>query len=90
MSGTVTECPKTEISLGMSNFDHSIDEGFEEAIKKDSVFGRHAGWNFNGRVYWSGTQFCEDVWVFGSYQKTIKADTLTDLMSEVNDEFGSE
>lgn len=81
-----------EIDLGMSNFDGSIDNGFKDALlaSPNEVFGRHAGWNFNGRVYFDGDQFCEDVWVYGSHVKTIKADSLSDLMEDVNSEFGYE
>jgi len=79
-----------EIELGMSNFDCEIEDGFEEALRKEpnKVFGRHAGWNFNGLVHFDGEQFVERVHVYGSMQEEIKADTLKDLMDEVNNEYG--
>lgn len=79
-----------EIDLGMSNFDYSIDEGFEEALRESpgEVFGRHAGWNFNGRVYFFDNQFHEEVWVYYVQQETISADTLEDLMRAVCERYG--
>jgi hypothetical protein len=78
----------SEIALGMSNFDHTIDNGFEDAIRNNRVFGRHAGWNFNGETYYLDGKFHTDVWVYGEYRKTITADNLPDLMGDANDEYG--
>ena len=79
-----------EIELGMTNFDGSIDEGFAEALqaRPGEVFGRHAGWNFNGKVFFLDDRFHEQVWVFGTPRKVISADTLPDLMREVCVQFG--
>lgn len=81
-----------EIELGMSNFDCEIEEGFEEALRKEpnKVFGRHAGWDFNGRVYFDGKQFIEQVWTYGRIAGEVKADTLNGLMDEVNNAYGWE
>ena len=81
-----------ELRLGMCNLDYSIDKGFEEALRADpnKVFGRHAGWHFNGEVWFDGQQFVEEVWVFGASQKIVKADSLAELMKVVSDEFGYE
>jgi len=77
---------------GMSNFDHEIEDGFEEALRKEpnKVYGSHAGWNFNGSVYFDSEQFVEKVYVHGSIQGEIKANTLEDLMDKVNNEYGSD
>ena len=80
----------TEIELSMSNYFHSIDEGFAEALKAGGVFARHAGWNFNGRVWWSDGQFHEQVWTYHVPREIISADTLKELMKSVNDEYGWE
>lgn len=81
-----------EIELSMSNFDHEIDDGFEKALKEkpNKVCGTHAGWDFYGKVFYDGEQFCEEVWVYGSVIETIKANNLEDLMSAVNDKYGWE
>jgi len=83
------KCPNKEIDLGMSNFDHEIDKGFEDAIKAESCFGRYAGWNFNGRVWWDDCFHCE-VWTYCIQRETIHADTLNELMEKVSDEYGWE
>lgn len=80
---------RTEIELGMSNFDGSIDEGFADALKAGHVFGRHAAWNFNASVWWNGDKFESEVWIYGSPVCRFQADTLEDLMRMANDEYGA-
>lgn len=89
-TGSELELPEsyTEIPLGMSNFNHTIDDGFEEALKAGQVFGRHAGWEFNGRVWWDGTMFCEQVSRHHVHVQTYRAPSLCDLMAVVNDQWG--
>lgn len=79
-----------EARLGMSNFDHVIDDGFADALQGGKVYGRHAAWNFNGTVWWDGKQFAEEVWVYRVPRDVLRADTLEELMEEVNDRYGSE
>lgn len=80
-----------ETKLGMSNFDCSIDEGFSDALKSEpgELFGRHAGWNFNGKVYFTNDRFYEEVWVYGSLKETISSDSLEELMQIVNAKYGA-
>jgi hypothetical protein len=79
-----------EIPLGMSNFYHSVDEGFEEALRAGGVFGRHAGWNFNGVVWFDADSqaFVEEVRVYCEVRGQFSAPTLRELMDEVNGKFG--
>ena len=77
-----------EISLGMSNFDHTIDDGFEKALRENKVFGRHSGYEFNGMVWYNDKRFHEEVWRYCAYVETISADTLEELMEKVNDKWG--
>jgi len=81
-----------EIGLGMSNCDHEIDEGFDEALRArpSEVYGRHAGWNFNGFVWFESGLFHEQVWCYRVPQKEISAPTLRELMEAVNEEFGTD
>jgi hypothetical protein len=92
MEQTSTGLPAhyTETELSMSNFDHTVDEGLREALEDGPFYGRHAGWNFNGLVWWDGDQFREQVWVYGAPVKTFVAPVLDDLMRVVNVEFGWE
>lgn len=80
----------TEIDLGMSNFDHTIDDGFEEALRAGGVFGRHAAWDFNGKVWFSGGVFVEEVWRYRMPVATVVAPTLAELMAAVNNKWGHE
>ena len=78
--------------LGMSNFDGKIDDGLAEALiaGEGKVYASHAAWNFNGKVYYRDGMFHEDVWRYHSLKETISAETLQELMSAVNDEYGYE
>lgn len=75
-----------EINLGMTNFDHTIDDGFAAALQAEpgEVFGRHADRDFNGEVWYADGQFHEEVWVHHVPLQTISADTLQELMAAVN------
>lgn len=77
---------------GMSNFDHSIEDGFEEALRAEpnKVFGRHAGWNFNSKVWFDGEQFRGEVWVYRVPQEILTADSLQELMDATNERYGAE
>jgi len=74
---------------GMSNCDHEIEEGFEQHLREGG-WGRHAGWNFNGLVWFSEDAFHEQVWVYGAPVAVITEPTLTLLMESVSDEYGWE
>ncbi len=85
------ECPDwLEIPLGMSNFDHTIDDGLDVALRSGEVQAKHAGWNFNGNVWFAGGQFHEEVWQYRVPVAIVSATTLEDLMKTVNDRFGWE
>lgn len=77
-----------EQHLGMTNCDHSIDKGFGDILKDGGYFGRHAGWNFNGLVWFQAGQFHEEVWVYRVYQETVSAKTLEELMCVVSNKYG--
>lgn len=79
-----------EIDLGMSNFDHSIDEGFAERLQEGHCYGRHAAWDFNGLVWFADGQFHEEVWCYGVRRQVFSADTLEELMQTVNAKWGSQ
>lgn len=80
----------TEIGLGMSNFDHRIDDGLAEALQGRQVYARHAAWDFNGQVWWDGKQFREQVWRYNCPVASFAADSLGELMEDVNDAYGWE
>jgi hypothetical protein len=80
-----------EIPMGMSNCDGRIDPGLDKALRArpGQVYGRHAGWNFNGLVWFESGLFHEQVWCNKVPQKELSARTLRQLMDAVNGEFGS-
>lgn len=82
----------SEIPLGMSNLCHDIDDGLDAALRAnpEKFFGRHAAVNFNGLVWFKDGRFHEEVWRYHEIVKIVSADSLEDLMTAVNDEFGYE
>jgi hypothetical protein len=78
-----------ESEHGMSNFDHSVDDGLEEALRA-GMKGRHAAWEFNGLVWLDERTglFCEVVRRYHEVVAVHAAPTLKELMHEVNDEHG--
>lgn len=76
----------------MSNYDGQIIEETATALKREELFSRYAGWNFNGKVWWDGDKdiwHCE-VWCYGCYRETITANTLEEIMQAVSDKYGYE
>jgi hypothetical protein len=74
---------------GMTNFDHSVDEGLEADLRA-GMRARHSAWNFNGQVWYdaAGEVFREEVWVYHALVAERSAATLEELMRVVSDEFG--
>ena len=81
-----------KIDQEMSNFDSSIDDGMSEALMSEPgmVFGYHSAWNFNGKVYYEEGKYHEEVWVYHELKEIISAETLEELMEEVNLKYGDE
>lgn len=73
-----------------SNFDHSYDHD-EEYVKSNSneCFG-HYGWNFKGIVWYDEEyeNFYEEVWCYHLHVETLEAESLEDLIIDVNDKYG--
>ncbi len=82
----------TEVSLGISNFDHTIDKRLEEKLRENpnKVHGRHAAMNFNGLVWFDGHHFIEEVYIYQNMIEVIREDSLEELMITVNDKYGYE
>ncbi|GAB2696542.1 hypothetical protein [Kitasatospora kifunensis] len=93
MSENIGAVPKGHVEirrLGMSNFDHAIDPGFEDRLRNEAVWGRHAARNFNGRVWFENDAFHEQVWCYGHPVAHFSAPTLPKLMEQINNEYGWE
>lgn len=73
----------------MSNFDHVIPAAMESALR-DGAEGSHPGWDHWGRVWFAEGLFHEDVMQYGHIVKRVSAESLRELMRQVNDEFGYE
>jgi hypothetical protein len=75
--------------LGMSNFDHTIDEGLAEALRNGKR-GEHAAWNFHGTLWYDqqSEEFCELVRRYRVPVTVVRARSLEELMSAVNSEYG--
>ncbi len=74
----------------MTNFDGSIDEGMDDKLRKGECISEHCAWNFHGDVWFQDGKFREQVWQYHEPVAEFEADTLEELMQEVNEEFGSD
>jgi hypothetical protein len=72
----------------MSNFDHLIEDGAEDKLKNNYVYGGYPGWDFHGWVWHEQDKFHCEVSVYGTIQQIISADTLKELMAEVSLQYG--
>jgi hypothetical protein len=90
MSNKSVTAHMKEIRQEMSNFDHSIDDGMEDALKVGNCYGAHAAWNFYGRVFYKDGKFHEEVWSYGGIIEVISADSLAELMALVNEKYGKD
>ena len=56
------------------------------------VYGKHAGWNFNGKVWWNREEAkwqCE-VWQYRVPLEIVSAESLEEIMTEVSDRYGDD
>lgn len=79
-----------ELCIGMRNFDNFIEDGLEQKLieAEGTGYSGHAAWDFYGHVYYSDGVFKEDVWIYGVKQITMEANSLRELMNNVNDVYG--
>lgn len=82
---------RPESSSGMSNFDHSVDDGLADELRSGKR-AQHSAWDFCGTVWFDANtgQFIEVVRRFHSVVAAYSAEGLDALMQEVNDDWGWE
>ena len=75
--------------LEMTNFNHSIDDRLEEALRAGQC-GTHAAWNFNGLIWFDPADglFWERVSCYHVPVAVVSAPSLRELMEKVNDNYG--
>ena len=81
-----------DIGVVMTNFDHSIDRDVEARLKDQATFAQYSGWNFCGFVWYDPqhNKYRCEVWVYGTPNKIVEAETLDKMMKLISDEFGYE
>jgi len=72
----------------MSNFDRDIDESVAKYIKNKPLYAQYSGWNFCGWVWWQNKKWCCEIWVYGGWCETFVANTLSEIMENVSQEYG--
>ena len=93
MSKSMTDfSSKHRTSLGISNFDHSIDNGLMEELMTSDVVAQYSGWNFCGYVWFDKAinKFVCQVWQYHTPMEEVVADSLKEIMSIVSDKYGEE
>jgi hypothetical protein len=74
----------------MSNFDHEIESGAADRLKKGKVYGEYPAVEFFAKVWWDGNVFCAEIMRYCSHVDTLEADTLDEIMSQASSRYGSE
>lgn len=78
------------LDMEMTNFGHSIDDGFEERLRDENCWGNHHAWNFCGDVWFEDGKFHENVYQYHVFQSELEAETLEELMKLVNAKYGED
>jgi len=81
--------PLPEVEPGMTNFDHTIDDGMVEAIADGEHMAEYAGWDFHAYVYLVGAVYVADVHRYHAHVGFVTADSPQELMHEVSHEYGA-
>jgi hypothetical protein len=73
-----------------SNCDHQINIHIAEALQSNPnrTYAQHAALNFCGYVWFADGKWHEEVWVYGSEDRTFRHVTLRALIDEVNEVYG--
>lgn len=88
MSELLREPDAIEVAdIEISNFDHSVPDEAERVLRGGKAI-EHPAWDHWGLIWFSGGQFHERVMRYNAHVATISADSLADLLEEVNDRFG--
>jgi hypothetical protein len=72
-----------------SNLTHEMPEGADALLRQGKHWMPHYAWNYFGYIWFADGQFHERIMVYRRHVETMSADTLYDLISNVNDKYGS-
>ena len=78
--------------LDMSNYDHSIDEGLADALKKkpNQVYGKYPAWNFFAIVWYNGKDFSCQIMQYHVIVEEFEKPTLHDIVDYASEKYGYE
>jgi hypothetical protein len=84
------EVPNNLRSIGtiMSNFDHRIEDGSENRLREEPVFGEYSAWDFWAAVWFADGVFKCMVKRYCSHIATFSAASLREIMEEACDKYG--
>lgn len=74
----------------MSNFDQQVKPEVEAQLRQGGCYSNHTAWEFCGNVWLEQGEWHEQVFRFHQPVGTYSADTLQELMREVNNNHGWE
>lgn len=90
MRDLITEIQGMEyLGSVMSNFDHKIEEGFEEKLKAGKFYGSYPAQNFHGTVWFNGCFKC-GIMQYRVHVATIEGETLQEIMDDACSKYGFE
>ncbi len=74
----------------MSNFDHEVNPGAEEALRTSKYWGSYPARNFWAGVWFADGEFHAEIHQYHVHIATISADMLEGLMEEASARWGDE
>lgn len=77
-----------EADFDYSNFDHVMPADAEKLLRDGKHWMAHTAWDHWGAVWFADGKFHERVMRYSAHVATLSADSLRELIGDVNDQFG--
>ena len=71
-----------------SNFDHEMPQGANEALRSGEFYIEHSAYGHWGTIWFQNGKFHEMVNRYTVHVATISADSIEEVIEDVNDRFG--
>lgn len=77
-----------ETEFNYSNFDHEMPSQADKVLRDGKHYMEHHAWDHCGMIWFADGKFHERVMRYRAHVATISADSLREVIDQVNDEYG--